>query len=811
MANKPHLYFKNPQEGVSKYKQSQRYIDSSKDKVVKNYKPLKTSFRNSINNFYADKQDRETKRNKALKIPKHIDYLEIDFFSSFNSADFENKYIRDFGLSIVRQSDFNRKVLFAITDEDKFTDFIKELKKFISTPENPTVINYNPIIVFIKEFSLFSTGKIIQYDRLHSLITIKMVDNSDIYYNLILPVQNSLIEYLKNKDITFDLNTENNIIELTNIPGKYVVEIANNFDIIQSINSHLTGIIRPNIYNLPERTFGFEITNGDESLPIIGVMDTGISNATPLKALLVNRNSTDFDITGTGVFSDNVNHGTGVAALASIGKVPYPSFRGNFKASAKLLSLKILNKNGESVSSQKEIDLIEKAYYEFGVKIFVLTITYNDFKKNNSLISDYAAALDRLSNKLDIIIVISVGNNKDLSIIDGKKAKPVKYPEHFLLENANLLSPSESMNNLSVGAIANNLEDILLSGITPHKNFPAIYTRKYHLSLEDKGIKRNHKNKHLFKPDILECGGDYDSILDYGTDFAMRFLSAIPGEYYSRGIGTSYSAPLIANLAARIIGQYPDMTMQTVKALIINSAVIPQIGTQFKAIPKSTQRHIFGNGIPEDDNCIFSNENRITFILEDTIKPGYIKSFPLVLPAYLHEIQSTKNLLEVTATLCFKFKPIQNNHLAYCPLHITFAFGKNLPLETNTQKRKGTKITDRINDSTIGETLLHTWAQEYYYRDKPLSNTQKIQFKVNKEQLINEDNKFKVVVNSKLHKLLNQVQKTEYDIENPFSLVITIREIPIDGNVSGKLYDEMVLKNKLTAFAEAEADAELEV
>mgnify|MGYP000110585917 FL=1 len=41
---------------------------------------------------------------------------------------------------------------------------------------------------------------------------------------------------------------------------------------------------------------------------------------------------------------------------------------------------------------------------------------------------------------------------------------------------------------------------------------------------------------------------------------------------YVFGSGTSYAAPLAANIAAKIVRIYPGLRMQTVKALIINSA-----------------------------------------------------------------------------------------------------------------------------------------------------------------------------------------------------------------------------------------------
>ena len=105
-----------------------------------------------------------------------------------------------------------------------------------------------------------------------------------------------------------------------------------------------------------------------------------------------------------------------------------------------------------------------------------------------------------------------------------------------------------------------------------------------------------------------------------------------------------------------------------------------------------------------------------------------------------------------------------------------------------------------------------SWAQDYYYKPKMLSNAQKMSFVISKKELLEETNCFKIAVNSKFHKLLSVNQMLNYSGDNPFSLVITLKENPIKGANTGRLYDELIAINTTEAFAIAglEGEAELE-
>lgn len=91
-----------------------------------------------------------------------------------------------------------------------------------------------------------------------------------------------------------------------------------------------------------------------------------------------------------------------------------------------------------------------------------------------------------------------------------------------------------------------------------------------------------------------------------------------------------------------------------------------------------------------------------------------------------------------------------------------------------------------------------------------LSNSQKLSFTISKKVLQEENCKLKIAVNAKFHKLLNAVQKDAYNVNHPFSLVITIKENPIKNSNTNRLYNDLLAVNNLSALATVDIDLEAE-
>lgn len=822
---KDHLYFKNPQEGVVIYKQKPRYpgstekSDEDKDFEI-NYDFKKGDFSRSLILFKENRLIR--KERKTIDVPNEIELIWIKFYNIFDSSIFEKYYYRDFGLEIVTYLNWNTEAIFAIVNLKQFNQFISNLEYFINN-EIQEIFNQN--ILYIKEFDFLSTNKRIDINNLNDNVFLNLIDLNE-FLTESENILQSLILFLDQRNVNYIYSEVGNYIEI--IQNKELVEeIVDNFDIIHTVNSYASGLVEPNLYNQPQKGFGFDI-NVNDDLPIIGIIDTGIENTTPLGSILIKDNT--FNLTDTSPFIDERDHGTAVAAIAALGNKLYPDHLGSHDSDALLLSIKVMNENGNILFNDDVITLIRKANREYGIQIFTLTIGYENHKKHHEKASEYSISLDKLSHELNILIFISIGNNYNLTPLFGPI---INFPELYDLESSNLCSPAESMNNITIGAYSDNFENNSINRISNIGTTPAIYSRTFHYNwnleiFKDKNGNLNHRriNKLLFKPDIIFHGGDFDLRLD-PSETGIKSLSSINGVFFCKNVGTSYSAPFAANIAAKIIKKYPAFknNMQTVKSLIINSSSISEPNENFDKI----SHHTIGNGIPNERIVLNSDDDFITLILEDEIYPENLKCFSLKLPGYLIDLDHRNHsIIKISSTLCFSFEPNNKSEFTYCPIHMAFLLTDNLELEKYDEDFEGNIIKNSrglpstsygINFNDSGNIKLsHPWSQDYYSKPKPLSNTQKITQSLTrnklKKNLDNDGNiQVKLAINCKLHKLLNDIDKTKIEnIPVKYSLVISIEELPYKNKTSGRLYDELSainnLENIITSEIENDLDAE---
>jgi hypothetical protein len=704
----------------------------------------------------------------------------------------------------VNFSQFNREALFAVIEQEKFDFFLQEIENFILKESGKLKkAKYNKKVKFIRDFKLLTTKDIINYKEFVQLMSFRLIDfpggskEGDIIFK-------HLREYLEKNGFQYRYEEEINVLEVYGAKSEKVEEIVKNFDILISVTSTLSTVVRPSKLNLVEKGYGFEIGNATEELPTIGILDTGISNNTPLAAILLNDDN--YNLTKTSSFIDNANdgygHGTSIAALAALGRKPYSvNYTGSIKADAKLLSMKILDHNSGQLSSLDVLHLLNKAKNDYpDIRLFVLTTCYSSFKSNNEDYSSYAYMLDRFAHENNSLIFICTANNNNAS------NQPRYNLNYFNEEETNLCSPSESMNNVIVGAAADNLKNSAFMGISTGREFPTLFTRKCHIDLST-FFPKNKQNKQLFRPDIIECGGDYEQgRWSVGANDAalMEVLSADPTRGFYRDAGTSFSTPLVANIAAQIQKAYPTLRSQTIKALILNAASFNAIVFDESVI--TLKNRIAGHGLVDPVKSTTSTDNVITFIIEDDIQPDKMKIFPINFPKYLTEEDLGKKLglLSLTATLCFSFEPVLDNHLAYCPIQMAFAIFRN---------HSGDDIlkTGNIDKGGINSTLKLSWSQNNRWKSKPIpsSNTQKIQFPISVKDLLEEQSTFKLAV----HCLINSqlLSSDKYKTTHQFSLAITIEEKLPESKLTGKLYAEMIAINEIENIITLEGEMEGEV
>lgn len=809
MAKKPHLKLNTEKQADKIEVLKFNYGFPEEPKIPKeepNFYPMAKEFRRYLSNLNNDLAKRIQERSQKIEVPDHIEYIRILFQSQFDIATYYQQWFKEFGLLGISFSKFNHEILFAILDRDLFKIFISNIEKFIQKElkENKNA-EYAGKIKYIKEFKLLSTSDILQFRHHTSLMNLILAD-FPVDEKAALQIYLALERYLKEKNINYRLLADSNHLEIFDSTESLIDEIAKNFDIVLSITSSLATVIKPSEFNLPERSYGFEIENSEEELPIIGIIDTGISNQTPLASIIINDDS--FNITGTSAFADNTDggsgHGTGVAALAALGRNAYnKKYNGKLKADAKLLSIKILDSNSGFLSEGDVLTLLRKSKSKYpALKIFVLTTCYQANKSNNEDYSTYSYELDKFAYENDCLVIICTANNDDAMATNSHYDL-----NYFFSEITNICSPAESMNNLIVGAAADSLRGGIFEGISTSKEFPTLFTRKSHIDLHSL-FPKNKINKFYFRPDVIECGGDYEQhgkFIGTGSKATMEILSAKPNESFFTHAGTSYSAPLVANIAAQIQKNYPNISTQSIKALIINGASLNMVRfpKQFTRLLTKTA----GHGFVEPQKSVYSNENSITFLIEDKVSPEEVKIFPLNFPEYLTKLDLGKQngILKVSATLCFSFLPILNHQLAYCPIHIAFGIFKNQTgqeiLATENEENGGIKSKLKSNSG---------WSQSARYKAKPIpySNSHKLKFPINVADLLNEANTFKLAVSCRICPQLLTGTETKYQTPHSFSIAITIEENLKEENLTGQLYAKLESVNLVENIAEIDLEGD---
>jgi len=810
MALKPHVQLDSKQQRENPIKLVFNYgnPNDEDEPVGKAHKPDLTQtavrFRTYLTKYENDQEIRINERNQNLGVSEHFEYIRITFLGQFNVQKYFQPWINDCGLMGVEFSKFNHEILFAVVNRDRFDTFLDNIDNFVKkeSGENDN-LNYIGKIRYIKSFKLFSTGDIIRHDNDTGLLNVKLVE-FPLDYKERQIIVGDLREYLLERGLEFVEGDTN--LELYNASVDQALEIAKNFDIVLSVTSGMATVIRPDILNLPERSYGFEISNSDEDLPIIGILDTGISNLTPLASILLD--DTEFNLTGSPVYVDNIDggqgHGTGVAALAALGRNAYRlNYIGEIPSDAKLLSMKILDDNYGYISQSAVISVLTAAKAKYpDLKVFVLTICFSQHKLINENPSHYAFELDKFAHENDCLICICTANNPDACNVNA-----TYNLSYFDQECTNICSPAESMNNIIVGAASHSLKVGAHRGVSTALEFPPLYTRKSHIDLSSL-YPVTKINKRFFRPDVIEYGGDYEfgpggQFFGQDVNASMDVLSADPTESFYSGLGTSFSAPLVANIAARIQKRYPGIRTQSIKALIVNGASTDKI--RFESHHQPLLNKIVGHGLVDDGKSLDSEDNRITFLIEDEIEPEKLAVFPLHFPEYLVEdnLGKTNGLLKISATLCFSFRPVMDNQMVYCPIHMAFSFFKN-----HSPNQILTRNEDL--DSLLKSSM--SWSQNGRYRAKPVAptNTQKISFVVNKQELIDENGTFKIGINCRILSQLLPNLANSYDHAHPFSMVITIEEnVPV-GRLTGKLYNDIIGVNQVININEAEGDLEAE-
>jgi exonuclease VII small subunit len=451
------------------------------------------------------------------------------------------------------------------------------------------------------------------------------------------------------------------------ISGKGLKDLVFNFPYIFEVSEpdDFAELIQNQIASHSTETT-FELQPPKINAPKVCVIDSGIQERHPLlKAAIDSQNSTCWipgESDQTADYVSNGGHGTRVA-----GAILYPRNiprTGQQQAICWLQNARVLDANCQLQDKLFPPDLITEIvnlyYGKHHTRIFNHSIT-GSVPCRTRYMSAWAAMIDELTYQKDILFIVAAGNlpldrsikSTRLSIADHLKANRL-YPDYLLENSCRIANPAQSFQALTVGSLASDYYNQPPLTSIAQQDKPSAF------SCSGLGIWET------IKPEAVEYGGDV--VTDNNHIPSLTTPEAICPELVrstlnsrvavaADNIGTSFAAPKVSHIAACLAAEFPDESCLLYRALIIQSARLPEWTKQSDINLFHAIRQI-GYGIPNLERAIRNTENRITLITQGDrkIKARQAQVYQVQLPAELRsQGEDIEILLEIT--LSYKAQP----------------------------------------------------------------------------------------------------------------------------------------------------------
>lgn len=411
----------------------------------------------------------------------------------------------------------------------------------------------------------------------------------------------------------------------------------------------------------------------DEKAPMAAVLDSGIFSGNPLLRDVIVCEE-DFDQTEQ-TTNDMNGHGTGVAGIVAYGDFLDNTSATIYKPLVRVCNGKImhnqnmLNNNYPSFRDDKrpEVivrDAIEYFYNEYGCRIFNLSAGNSDYIYNGGRQMAWAEVLDNLAKKLDIVIVISAGNVGEPQLHEVNSREGVQQNVRNQLFDAEhrLIDPATAALCVTVGAITRN-DEPEVTGIRQlrisagPKNSPSVFTRIGY------GVNKS------VKPEFVDFGGNFaihqiqrghTKWYKNDRELSEKTLNNTNDRLFKCYCGTSFSAPRVTHLAARIERELEKQnekkpTANLIRAMLANSASITNEMKEWanesvdamyegkKNIKQERRMRLLGYGQVSEE-ILSSKRNAVTLFAEDKLPLRSFHLYKIPVPSEFLKVKGNKRI-----------------------------------------------------------------------------------------------------------------------------------------------------------------------
>jgi hypothetical protein len=327
-------------------------------------------------------------------------------------------------------------------------------------------------------------------------------------------------------------------------------------------------------------------------------------------------------------------HGTAVAGLALYGDVGLCLTENQFVPQARLFSARVTGVGTEYDEDELLEHQLEDALTYFldaypEVRVVNLSLGNGDsVYRGGGRQFRFAAAIDELAFRYrdrEVVFTVAAGNyNFHRS---AGEAILGEYPDYLVNgDGFGLLDPATAALAITVGGLSygpghlpgDRSEERLSPLVAGERGFPSPFTRS------------GWGMDGAVKPDVvafagdlrIEAGGIGQMPQHAGVPTTNRDFAPPEARLFRTVSGTSYAAPTVAHLAARLFRDFPNASSNLIRALVAESAKVPENRPPvFAALKPSDDSilRVYGYGQPSHERARWSSENEVLLVADGTI------------------------------------------------------------------------------------------------------------------------------------------------------------------------------------------------
>jgi len=349
--------------------------------------------------------------------------------------------------------------------------------------------------------------------------------------------------------------------------------------------------------------------------------------------------------------------------------------------------------------------VVEKYYSKYKTRIFNHSINARVPCRLRHM-SAWAAEIDWLCEQYDILIVQSAGNVSGVEnyLYDGKV-----YPYYLDEHSCRIANPAQSLQALTVGSVAYEaFKNKDLRSFASERGQPSSFSRSGF------GIWS------VIKPEVVEYGGDNlrngsappdVTTPDVGQNCYPELVRSTlhgNGPAFARDhVGTSYAAPKVAHIAARVQEVLPAEPAILYKTLVVQSARWPTWTTDASPEDRASIIRWIGYGVPDVERATTNTDYRTTLVSAGTkhVKAGECDIYQVPIPASMRRPSDEYDIL-IEVTLSYIAKPRRTRRYLRRYLSVWVDWiSSNLGESLLSFRSRAIKTIERPTGETKGSSL----------------------------------------------------------------------------------------------------------